>query len=84
MKTFQRKPPENKKSDKKNTPYEPSNRGCSYAVTAGVICAVLSDVIIMIIGIRGSSPAINIPFFPGFLIFLAVSSAVFLIDYFRR
>lgn len=84
MKTFQRKPPENKQSDKDNTTYKPSNRGCSYAVTAGVICAVLSDVIIMIVEIHGGSPAINIPFFPGFLIFLAVSSAVFLIDHFRR
>ena len=84
MKTFQKKSPENKKSDRKNTPYEPSNRGCSYAVIAGVICAILSDVIIMIIRMHGGGPALNIPFFPGFLIFLAVSAAVFLIDYFRR
>ncbi|MCH5191269.1 MAG: hypothetical protein J1F23_03805 [Oscillospiraceae bacterium] len=84
MKTFQKKPPENKKSNKKNTTYKSSNRGCSYAVIAGVIGAVLLDIIIMIIGIRGDSPALNIPFFPGFLIFLAVSATVFLIDHFRR
>ena len=84
MKTFQRKPPENKKSDKESISYETSNRGCSYAVIAGVICAILTDIIIMIIGINKGSLALNIPFFPGFLIFIAVSSAVFLIDYFRR
>lgn len=84
MKTVHGKPPESKQSDKKNTTYEASACGCSCAVTAGVIGAILTDVIIMIIGIHDGGFALNIPFFPGFLIFLAVSAAVFIIDYFKR